>query len=102
MGTLLDVIALARERLTPWSSNSCFVESGLKRFYLRRSFWRERSLHSVANLTRADAREFLELAPRIPLRATVHVYPLEEFRQAFEHQRTSTTRKGKLVISTRM
>lgn len=31
-----------------------------------------------------------------------HVYPLEEFRQAFEHQRTSTTRKGKLVISTRM
>jgi NADPH:quinone reductase-like Zn-dependent oxidoreductase len=30
------------------------------------------------------------------------VYPLEEFRQAFDHQRSSKTRKGKLVISTRM
>ena len=30
------------------------------------------------------------------------VYPLEQFRQAFDHQRTSTTRKGKLVISTRL
>jgi NADPH:quinone reductase-like Zn-dependent oxidoreductase len=30
------------------------------------------------------------------------VYPLEEFRQAFERQRSSTTRRGKLVISTRL
>jgi len=29
------------------------------------------------------------------------VYPLEEFRRAFEHQRNSTNRRGKLVISTR-
>ena len=38
--------------------------------------WGERVLRSVANLTRADAREFLALAPRVPVRSTVRTYPL--------------------------
>jgi propanol-preferring alcohol dehydrogenase len=38
--------------------------------------WEERHLLSVANLTRADAREFLGLAPRIGVKTRVTRYPL--------------------------
>jgi propanol-preferring alcohol dehydrogenase len=40
--------------------------------------WRERSLRSVANLTRRDAVEFLALAAEHRIRATANVYPLED------------------------
>ena len=39
--------------------------------------WGERVLRSVANLTRADGEEFLALAPQVPVRTEVEVYPLE-------------------------
>ena len=38
--------------------------------------WRERRLVSVANLTRRDGEEFLDLAPRIPVRTTIETLPL--------------------------
>ncbi len=38
--------------------------------------WGERVLRSVANLTRADAEQFLALAPRVPVRTHVQCYPL--------------------------
>lgn len=44
--------------------------------------WRERSLKSVANYTRRDAREFLELAARIPIRTEIDVMPLEAANDA--------------------
>jgi propanol-preferring alcohol dehydrogenase len=44
--------------------------------------WMERSIRSVANFTRDDARELLELAARIPLRTTYDVYPLAEANRA--------------------
>jgi len=44
--------------------------------------WGERVLRSVANLTRADGRDFLALAPRVPVRAHVTTYPLEDANQA--------------------
>lgn len=46
------------------------------------SLWWERSVRSVANFTRSDARELLVLARRIPLRAKVNVYALSEANQA--------------------
>lgn len=49
--------------------------------------WEERSLASVANLTRRDGEEFLELAPAIPIRTTVHRYPLEGVNSALEDLR---------------
>src|ERR671930_968590 len=39
--------------------------------------WGERVLRSVANLTREDGREFLALAPKVPVRTHVTEYPLE-------------------------
>jgi propanol-preferring alcohol dehydrogenase len=43
-----------------------------------RDLWEERTIRSVANLTRADGNEFLELAPRVPVATQVTSYPLEQ------------------------
>ncbi|KTD73318.1 alcohol dehydrogenase [Legionella tucsonensis] len=44
--------------------------------------WGERTLCSVANLTRNDGEEFLSLAPKIPVKTEVRTYPLTEVNQA--------------------
>lgn len=44
--------------------------------------WGERSVRSVANLTRADGEEFLDLAPRVPIQTQVQVWPLEAANEA--------------------
>ncbi|MDO8209909.1 zinc-dependent alcohol dehydrogenase family protein [Conexibacter sp. CPCC 206217] len=44
--------------------------------------WGERTLRSVANLTRQDGEAFLALAPRVPLRTQVTSYPLDAAEQA--------------------
>lgn len=49
--------------------------------------WGERCVRSVANLTRADAREFLALAPKVPVRTQVSAYPLEQANQALNDLR---------------
>ena len=50
--------------------------------------WGERTLGSVANLTRRDGEEFLELAPRVPVQTEVTVYPLEEAERALDDIRS--------------
>lgn len=47
-----------------------------------RILWEERQLLSVANLTRADARAFLEIAPKAGVRTTVTPYALEQANEA--------------------
>jgi len=49
--------------------------------------WGERSIQSVANLTRKDGEEFLELAPKIPVKTKVNVYPLERANDALNDLR---------------
>ncbi|MFN3231797.1 MAG: zinc-dependent alcohol dehydrogenase family protein [Alphaproteobacteria bacterium] len=49
--------------------------------------WHERTILSVANLTRADADMFLEIAPQVPVRATTHLYPLERANDALDDLR---------------
>jgi propanol-preferring alcohol dehydrogenase len=44
--------------------------------------WEERSVRSVANLTRADGDELLELAPRVPVNTHVSTYALEQANTA--------------------
>jgi propanol-preferring alcohol dehydrogenase len=46
--------------------------------------WKERTIRSVANLTRRDAEEFLTLAPSIPVRTTVAPYPLAQANDALD------------------
>ena len=49
--------------------------------------WEERTIRSVANLTRHDAREFLALAAEIPLTTHVHEYALADANQALDDLR---------------
>jgi propanol-preferring alcohol dehydrogenase len=49
--------------------------------------WEERSVQSVANLTRKDAADFLSIAPKAGVRTHVTVYPLEAANQALEDLR---------------
>jgi propanol-preferring alcohol dehydrogenase len=57
-----------------------------------RDLWQERRICSVANLTRQDAREFLELAPRVPIRTTTQRFPLDQANEAL-----ARLRAGKLT-----
>ncbi len=50
--------------------------------------WGERSLRSVANLTRQDAVEFLDLAPQVPVRVHVEPFALSAANEALERLRT--------------
>jgi propanol-preferring alcohol dehydrogenase len=59
--------------------------------------WGERVLRSVANLTRRDGEEFLELAPRIPVHTEVETYPLEQANEALAQLRAGDVR-GALVL----
>jgi propanol-preferring alcohol dehydrogenase len=49
--------------------------------------WHERTIRSVANLTRQDGLEFLELAPQVPVHTTVTTYPLGEAERALSDLR---------------
>jgi propanol-preferring alcohol dehydrogenase len=60
--------------------------------------WGERSVRSVANLTRQDAHEFLELAPRVPVHTEVELFPLEDANEALAHLRGGMIR-GAAVIA---
>lgn len=49
--------------------------------------WGERVVRSVANLTRRDGEEFLDLAPRVPVQTEVHTYPLAQANEALDDLR---------------
>ena len=62
-----------------------------------RLLWEERTLRSVANLTRRDGEEFLALAPRIPVKTTVERLPLAQAAHALSRLRSGAVR-GALVL----
>ena len=62
-----------------------------------RLLWGERSVASVANLTRQDGEEFLALAARLGLTATVERFALAEANVALERLRTGAL-KGAAVL----
>ncbi|MBW2423289.1 MAG: zinc-dependent alcohol dehydrogenase family protein [Deltaproteobacteria bacterium] len=52
-----------------------------------RILWEERSVRSVANLTREDARRFLDVAPRVPVTTSPIVFALEQAGEALAQLR---------------
>jgi len=62
-----------------------------------RLLWGERSVASVANLTRADGEEFLRLATRLGLAATVERFALQDANRALERLRSGAL-KGAAVL----
>ena len=59
--------------------------------------WMEKEVRSVANVTRADIGEFLELAARIPLRPRLEVYPLAEANRALADLKAGRIRGAKVL-----
>jgi propanol-preferring alcohol dehydrogenase len=62
-----------------------------------RHLWREKSLSTVANVTRADVRSCLDLAVKIPLRPRVEVYPLAEVNRALLDLKRGGTRGARVL-----
>ena len=62
-----------------------------------RNLWQERTICSVANLTRRDGEEFLDLAPRVPVRTETQTFPLERANEAL-HALGSGTLTGAAVL----
>lgn len=60
--------------------------------------WHERTLRSVANLTRRDGEEFLALAPRVPVRTANEVLPLEAANTALARLQAGEV-SGALVLA---
>ena len=61
--------------------------------------WGERSVRSVANLTRQDGLDFLALAPEIPVRTEVMPFPLEEANEALAALRSGRIRGAAVLVS---
>lgn len=59
--------------------------------------WQERSIRSVANLTRRDGEEFLALAPRVQLRMAAEALPLDQAPRALARLRAGQV-EGALVL----
>jgi alcohol dehydrogenase, propanol-preferring len=60
--------------------------------------WEERIVRSVANLTRDDGHEFLDVAPRIPVRTEVTEYPLERANDALDDLRHGRFRGAAVIV----
>src|SRR5260370_9428020 len=60
--------------------------------------WGERAIYSVANLTRRDGEEFLDIAPRVPVRRETETFPLEEPNTALEIFRSAELNATSLLL----
>src|SRR5438093_1829922 len=63
--------------------------------------WEERSICSVANLTRRDGEEFLALAPKVPVSTEVQTFPLEEANEALARLRSGKIRGAAVLTMNR-
>jgi len=63
-----------------------------------RLLWQERSIVSVANLTRADAKEFLAFAQMHPLQVHVRIYPLAQANEALSDVRAGRIADAAVLV----
>jgi propanol-preferring alcohol dehydrogenase len=60
--------------------------------------WGERTVRSVANLTRRDGEEFLALAPRIPVRTEIETFALKDANEALRRLRSGKVRGAAVLV----
>lgn len=81
--------------------NAIRKEAGDKDYLLKLDYsehmWMEKEIKSVANISRSDVNEFLELAARIPIEPEVQTYPLEAANQALNEMRRSQIHGAKVL-----
>jgi propanol-preferring alcohol dehydrogenase len=64
-----------------------------------RLLWGERSVRSVANLTRRDGEEFMALAPTVPVRTEVQTFPLAEANEALRCLKQGRIRGAAVLVT---
>lgn len=62
------------------------------------SLWGERSVCSVANLTRRDGEEFFALAPRVPVKVRIEKFPLAQANEALGRLRAGRIKGAAVLI----
>ncbi|MGC8778544.1 MAG: alcohol dehydrogenase, partial [Candidatus Caldatribacteriaceae bacterium] len=81
--------------------NAIRKEEGDKEHLLQLSYardlWMEKEIKSVANVTRKDVEEFLELAAQIPIRPETEVFALEEANKALLELKEGKIRGAKVL-----
>lgn len=81
--------------------NAIRKEEGDRRELLKLDYathlWQEKQIQSVANVTRRDVREFLELAAQIPIRPEIVEFPLEEANRALMELKERKIRGAKVL-----
>jgi propanol-preferring alcohol dehydrogenase len=60
--------------------------------------WGERTIRSVANLTRRDGEEFLQLAARVPVRSRVTTYPIARANDALDDLRAGRINGAAVLV----
>ena len=60
--------------------------------------WGERTVRSVANLTRRDGEEFLALAPRVPVQTTTEVLKLDQANEALARLRAGRVTGAAVLV----
>jgi propanol-preferring alcohol dehydrogenase len=60
--------------------------------------WQERTISSVANLTRCDGEEFLALAPQVPVRTETHPFPLAQANEALHALRSGALTGAAVLV----
>jgi len=60
--------------------------------------WGERTVRSVANLTRKDGEEFLALAPKVPVKTEIEEFPLSEANEALARLREGRLRGAAVLV----
>jgi propanol-preferring alcohol dehydrogenase len=73
------------------------TEGGALGLDYARHLWQEKEIRSVANVTRADVREFLDLAAEMGLRPEVTEYPLAEANRALMELKRGGSRGAKVL-----
>jgi propanol-preferring alcohol dehydrogenase len=63
-----------------------------------RILWEERQVVSVANLTRADAHQFLDIAPKAGVKTEVVRYPLAQANEALADLREGRLRGAAVLV----
>lgn len=60
--------------------------------------WGERSIASVANLTRVDGREFMEVAARVPVKTRTTEFPLNQANEALDALRSGAIEGAAVLV----
>ena len=61
--------------------------------------WEERSVCSVANLTRQDGNEFFALAPNVPVKTVVEIFPLTAANEALQRLRAGQIHGAAVLVT---